>query len=125
MNKALLVIAHGSRRMSSNQEVMQVTERLRQQLVATHTDYCHIDCAFLELAEPSIADGISHCLTMDVQHIDVLPYFLSAGRHVSEHIPDMIAAQRRCYPDVSIQILDHLGAAAQMPDLLASLANTT
>jgi len=125
MNKALLVVAHGSRRVLSNQEVKQMTAQLRDQLTKTKSNYCHIDCAFLELAEPSIPHGITHCLTAQAQQIQILPYFLSAGRHVSEDIPRIVAEQQACYPDVSIQILPHIGAAQTMAMLLADVANAT
>ena len=46
-----------------------------------------MDCGFLELAEPSIPDGIQRCIDAGATEVVVVPYFLSAGRHVSEDIP--------------------------------------
>ena len=53
--KILLVVAHGSRREESNDEVRDLTACLREQ---SGDAYAQVECAFLELAEPSIPDGI-------------------------------------------------------------------
>ncbi|MBA1332368.1 cobalamin biosynthesis protein CbiX, partial [Candidatus Endoriftia persephone str. Guaymas] len=47
MTQALLIVAHGSRREASNQEVRQLTERVR---VRAGPLYSEVACAFLELA---------------------------------------------------------------------------
>lgn len=57
--KALLLVAHGSRRKQSNDEVMVLAERLK--------DHCGeqfgiIHGAFLELAEVLIPEGIDKCI---------------------------------------------------------------
>jgi len=52
--RALLIIAHGSRRAASNQEVIDLVGFL-----STKTkDYLNIAAAFLELATPSISESI-------------------------------------------------------------------
>jgi sirohydrochlorin ferrochelatase len=52
--KTLLLVVHGSRRQESNQEVRQIAGQLRD----LENQYDRIECAFLELAEPSIPDGL-------------------------------------------------------------------
>ena len=49
--KALVVVAHGSRRAASNTEVGELACRLAG---LVHTDYPLVSAGFLELAEPSI-----------------------------------------------------------------------
>ena len=93
--KSLLLVAHGSRREASNEEVRQLTTQL-----AAHAGnrYQSVSCAFLELAEPSIPDGIEACIQQGAEEVIVLPYFLSAGRHVHEDIPREIAGKQQEYP---------------------------
>lgn len=116
---ALLLVAHGSRRVSSNNEIRILAEKLREQAGERFED---VRCAFLELAEPSIPDGIEECIQAGATEIKVLPYFLSAGRHVIEDIPAEVDGKRVAHPGVSIEIVPYLGLAASMPELLLSMA---
>lgn len=118
--KALLLVAHGSRRESSNEEIRELTRRLR----ALNEAFDAVDCAFLELADPSIPDGIRSLIRAGAREVVVLPYFLSAGRHVIEDIPGDIAKVAPDYPEVEIRQAPYLGAAAGVVELLLSQAQT-
>ncbi|WP_347989634.1 CbiX/SirB N-terminal domain-containing protein [Methylomonas sp. AM2-LC] len=110
----LLLIAHGSRQESSNDEIRSLTERLRQ----FETPFSGIDCAFLEIAEPSITQGLQRLIANNMTEIVVVPYFLSAGRHVLVDIPHQIEQVRLQAPHVVIRIAPYLGAAEQIDQLL-------
>ena len=116
---ALLLVAHGSRRAESNDEVRALTDRLRERVGA---QFEYVDCAFLELAEPTIPDGIEACISQGANEVIVLPYFLSAGRHVATDIPAEIQAKQDQYPSVRISITPYIGAAEEMVDILLKLA---
>ena len=116
--KALLLIAHGSRREASNDEIRAVTAKLA---VAAGNRFDHVQCGFLELAEPSIPDGIEECIDAGATAIVVMPYFLAAGRHVEKDIPALVQSKVEQHPDVAINISTYLGASAQIPQLLLSL----
>jgi len=116
--RALVVVAHGSRRASSNDEVRTLTDNLRPHA----KDFDHVGCAFLELAEPSIPDGIKAAISAGANEVVVLPYFLSAGRHVVEDIPGFVEQTRAEHPDVCIRIAPYLGTAADLPMTLLNLA---
>jgi len=57
--KALLLVAHGSRRRESNEEIAILTQRVRE---CAGGRFDLVTCAFLELAEPSIPDGIDNAV---------------------------------------------------------------
>jgi len=116
---ALVLIAHGSRRAASNEEVRKVSEQLR---VEGADRYAPVVCAFLELAEPTIPQGIEYCVTAGSREIVILPYFLSAGRHVSEDIPRMITQAQQHYPDVMLRLAPHLGNSGDLVPALLKLA---
>jgi sirohydrochlorin ferrochelatase len=118
MNNALLVIAHGSRLASSNDEVRALTERLRER---TQGRYRTVSCAFLELAEPSIPAAIDAAAAEGSTHIVLLPYFLAGGTHVSHHIPDIVSAKQREHPDVRLELKAYVGASESMLKLLEDL----
>ena len=113
--KALLVVAHGSRRVASNDEIRELAERLA---VSRSNDYEMVKPAFLELAEPSIPDGIEACIQQGATEVVVFPYFLSAGRHVAEDIPAEVKIKQDQYPDIPIRISDYLGIASGMTEMI-------
>jgi len=120
--KALLLIAHGSRRKQSNEEVVMLAERLRN---SCSEQYPIIHAGFLEFAEPLIPDGIKKCIDDGASSIIVLPYFLNSGHHVIEDIPNIVNDTKARYPDIEIKIATHLGASPLMGDLLITAANAT
>lgn len=118
--RTMLVVAHGSRRAQSNDEVRALARRLHEQT----RDFDRVVCAFLELAEPSIPDGLRQAIAAGSQEVVVVPYFLSAGRHVVKDIPEEVATVRAEYPDIAIIIAPYLGAAPELADLLLTQAQS-
>lgn len=117
--KHLLMIAHGSRRQASNDEVRQLAERVSQ---LRGEDIAAVEVAFLELAEPSIPEGLARCAAQGAQEIVVFPYFLAAGTHVVSDIPEAIEAFRAEHPEVHIRLTDHLGASETLPRAILAVA---
>ncbi|WP_456373753.1 sirohydrochlorin chelatase [Thiolapillus sp.] len=118
--KALLVVAHGSRREASNEEVRKLCRHVEKQ--AAGEEFFLVRAGFLELAEPSITEGISQCIQAGADQVVVLPYFLSAGRHVSEDIPAEVKKAEQQHPQASIVLAPYLGSAAGVSRLLLELA---
>ena len=119
--KALLLIAHGSRRQQSNDEVKIIAEKLYKHCA---NQYPIVEAGFLELAEPLIPDGIKRCVDRGASSIIVLPYFLNSGTHVVTDVPEIVNETQKHYPDIEIKISKHLGASDLMMDLLISSANS-
>ena len=117
--RSLLLIAHGSRRKESNEEIRMLTARLSEKAIPK---FDFVTCAFLEIEEPSIAQGIQTCANAGATEIIVFPYFLSVGNHVASDIPAEIDTQRKEYPDITIKITEHIGKSKHMADILLSLA---
>ena len=115
----LIIVAHGSRREASNDEVRELTERIRE----TSFEFDAVECAFLELAEPSIPDGIRAAIATGHDHIVVLPYFLSAGRHVMEDIPAQIQTVLEENPDTDVHLAPYVGSAEGIAELILQQAN--
>ncbi|VAW96382.1 Sirohydrochlorin cobaltochelatase [hydrothermal vent metagenome] len=121
--RALLIVAHGSRRAESNEEVKSLTDQLRIRIEALpQADFGFVDCAFLELAEPSIEDGMHDCVGKGAREVVILPYFLSAGRHVAQDIPAIVEQVAATLPAVKIRIAPYLGSSAGLSNLMLELA---
>ena len=120
--KHLLIVAHGSRRQASNGEVEQLAAQLH---ASPYHDFTQISCAFLELASPSSPQGIQQAIDAGATEVVVMPYFLSAGRHVSEDIPAAIAEVQPANPAISIRLIPYLGSLAGIADLMLNHAQAS
>jgi sirohydrochlorin ferrochelatase len=118
--RSLVLVAHGSRREASNEEIRRLADRLAEQ---AEMRFGHVRCAFLEIAEPSIPDAIEEAVRKGATEVVVLPYFLSAGRHVAEDIPAEVEAKRREHPEVRIRIAPYLGRAENLVGILLQLSD--
>jgi len=116
-HKALVIIAHGSRRSASNEEVRSLTDKIARTL---NQEYAIVHTGFLELAEPLIPDVIEQCIKQGATDIKVLPYFLSSGRHVQEDVPREVKIIGSKFPQVKLQILPHIGGLPQMVELIST-----
>jgi sirohydrochlorin ferrochelatase len=119
--QALVLIAHGSRRQASNQEVMELASRLQQ---SAGDRYQLIEAGFLEIAEPSIPEAIETCIQSGATSIVVVPYFLAAGRHVAEDIPQIVKPVAEQHPQVTIRISEHIGMSDSMTRLILDSASS-
>ncbi len=117
---ALLIISHGSRRKASNEEAIELADSIRPML---KSKYDLVVPAFLELATPSIPEGIKQCVESGAKNIQVVPYFLAAGTHVSEHIPKIVNNEGKLYSEVSIELRDHIGGSVFMPQFVVDHAS--
>ncbi|MXY14418.1 MAG: cobalamin biosynthesis protein CbiX [Proteobacteria bacterium] len=116
---ALLLVAHGSRHPGSSDEIRALAAKIAQ---TPGHQFDWVDYAFLEITEPSISEGVLGCVRKGAKHITVLPYFLATGRHVNVDIPTELEKARQEYPQVRITSTPYLGAAKEIPDILARLS---
>jgi sirohydrochlorin ferrochelatase len=117
--KALLLIAHGSRKTNSNQEVADLADKLKQQ----DSTFERVAHGFLELTTPKVDQAVEELIAAGATNITILPYFLAAGMHVSEDLPELLAQAKASYPHVTFTLLEHLGAAEQMPNWILQQAD--
>ncbi len=114
----LLLVAHGSRGQHANDEVRLLTAKLARKL---EPECVQVQCAFLELADPSIPSSIDQAVLRGADRITVLPYFLVAGRHVSVDIPKIVDQKNGEYPAVDIRLSAYLGATERVVDMLSDM----
>lgn len=117
--KSLLLVAHGSRRSESNEEIRVLAGKLAIRAAA---DFLVVLPAYLELAEPSVPDGIEQCIAQGATSVSVVPYFLARGVHVANDIPKLVAIKQAQYPELDIHITDYLGTSDAIVDVLLELA---
>jgi sirohydrochlorin ferrochelatase len=120
--KALVVVAHGSRREASNDEVRALAERLGEM---PGNGFDTVSAAFLELAEPLIPDGVVAAVDSGASEVVVLPYFLSAGRHVATDIPAEVEKAVKLRPKANIRIVPYVGSMSGMSELMLLTAGSS
>ena len=117
--KSLVLVAHGSRRKESNQEVMALVDKIKE---LNLPGYDCFEASFLELAKPSILDAIQQSIDEGATSIVLLPYFLNSGTHVVNDIPSIMNQAKEKHPDINFQVTTNIGASDLMMDLILSIA---
>ncbi len=105
--RALLIVAHGSRRKDSNDEVRRLAERINEN---SGPAFHLVACSFLEISSPQVDSAVSDLIDNGATDITILPYFLAAGTHVATGIPRAVEEEKNKYPNIHFEILPHLGA---------------
>jgi len=100
----VIIVDHGSRRPESNQQLEQFVQLYRESHGCESAFAAH-----MEIASPSIADGISRCAAEGFDRVVVAPYFLSQGRHIQQDIPELVAQAQKQHPGLECIIADPIG----------------
>lgn len=120
--QAFLLIAHGSRREQSNNEIRELTKKLKQN---NSNKFDFIICCFLELSDPLIPEAIDYLASKSVKKITIFPYFLATGTHVAEDIPKYVDEAKDRHPNINLELLPHFGASENISKAISlSLSNT-
>lgn len=113
--RALLIVAHGSRRKDSNDEVRRLATRISENAGPA---FDLVTSAFLEISSPQVDSAIADLADEGVTDITVFPYFLAAGTHVFNDIPSIIEEEKDNFPNIHFDILPHLGALQGISTLI-------
>lgn len=116
--RALLLIAHGSRRAEANADLEHVAAELRQR-----GQYDFVQPSYLELAEPDIPTGGATCVAAGATEVVLLPYFLSAGVHARDDMAEARDAMAVRFPGVRFTLAQPLGQHPLMLDIVEQRAN--
>ncbi|MEH6936268.1 sirohydrochlorin chelatase [Bacillus sp. JJ664] len=110
---AILYICHGSRVQSAVHSAINFVKKVQKQIE------CQIqEISFIELAEPSIYEGLHNCIQQGATSITVLPVLLLSANHAKIDIPNEIAAFQKRFPQVSITIGKPIGVHQSMIELV-------
>jgi sirohydrochlorin ferrochelatase len=101
---AVLLIAHGSRHASANDDLHQLAARLM-----AGSSFSIVEASFLELAEPDILQGGDRCVARGATRVLMIPYFLSAGVHLQRDLTAARDALQSRHPKVEFRLGPALG----------------
>jgi sirohydrochlorin ferrochelatase len=115
---ALLLIAHGSRRPDANADLDHLVGQLRDR-----GRFPIVEMSFLELAEPTVAEGAARCVEQGAERLVMVPYFLSAGVHVRRDLAALRDALSRRYPRVEVRLAEPLGRHPLLVEVVSQRAD--
>ena len=114
---ALLIIAHGSKIKTSNDEIVNIANKIRDNYNEDEMLVLH---AFLELSDPSIFHALNKAVSHGCKKVKIFPYFLAAGKHVKEDIPSEVKIFRKKYPEIEFILLPHIGLCTGIENMIIS-----
>ena len=112
---ALIILAHGSRREESNNEI-KVLARDVKSIAKGKFDL--VDYAYLEVVEPDLCQAIKNVINAGATEVIVFPYFLNSGNHVKRDIPAMVETAINTYPNCKFKMTECIGMYKGMPELI-------
>ncbi len=112
MPRAILLVDHGSRR----PEVNATLECVGRLVAWAAGGGVIVRTAHLELAPPTVADGLAACVAAGAREVVVHPYLLGAGRHAVVDLPRQVDEAAARFPGVALRVTAPLGVH---PDLAA------
>ncbi|HYZ87522.1 MAG TPA: CbiX/SirB N-terminal domain-containing protein [Bryobacteraceae bacterium] len=113
----LAIFAHGSSVSGANDQVKMVTAQL-----AARGNFSLIETAFLELAEPDLAEASRRLVERGATSIVVVPYFLTLGIHLRRDLPRIVDELRLIYSDIEFRITEPLDGHPALVDILLARA---
>lgn len=114
--KALVMIAHGSKKEQSNEEFKDMVSLVREQ---NSDKYEKIIPAFLEMASPNIENVVKELSFKNITSITFYPFFLNSGKHVLVDIPNLVQNLKKEYPNIQFNILSHFGSSEKIASIIS------
>jgi sirohydrochlorin ferrochelatase len=116
---ALLLIAHGSRRAEANADLEHLAAELRARGPYPVVEFC-----YLELAEPDGHAGAAQCVRQGAERVLLVPYFLSAGVHVTRDLDQLLGELRAAHPTVEFRLCEPIGRHPLMAEIIVDRARS-
>jgi sirohydrochlorin ferrochelatase len=111
--QALLFICHGSRLKKGCMEAKNFVSQCIEDLNVPIKEIC-----FLELSEPSIANGYEACIKKGATRIAVVPVLLLSANHAKHDIPAELTLMQAKYPEVELTYGNPFGVHESLSKLL-------
>ena len=115
---ATILLAHGSTDQNWLAPFADLLANIRAGL-----DTERVELAYMELAEPSLEHQTTQLAKEGYTHIDVLPLFFAAGRHLRRDVPNIIASLKTELAEQGHEISVELHAPVGLdPEVAAAIS---
>src|SRR5699024_10742619 len=99
VKRGILIIGHGSRSLDAQRTFEKVIDMVRQKV-----SHRVVEGANMELAQPDIPTAVKKMIEKDIKEIFIVPYFLYAGIHIKEDIPEIVESLSQEYNSVTFRM---------------------
>jgi sirohydrochlorin cobaltochelatase len=121
-DRAVLLMAHGSRDAEARAEYRRIHAALVERLAPATVVFSALEFPG-EDGLPSIQEGWRQCLSAGARHVVAVPFFLFPAGHVREDLPAELRLAREAEGWASIDFLPPLGPADELLEAVAARAD--
>ena len=114
---AIVLFSHGSRDPLWRAPIEAVAAR-----IALQCPERPVQCAYLELCEPTLAQAAELLAQQGATRIVVVPMFLGTGKHAREDLPLLLEQLRARHKSVQFTVQGAIGEDPRMTALMAEIA---
>lgn len=111
--QAILYVSHGTRCHIGQAQVAELMQYTMPKINAPIQEYC-----FLELAKPSLEEGVISCVKKGATRIAVVPLLLLLTSHAKYDIPNQLKKIQKKFPDIPFSYGRPLGVHDAIIDIL-------
>ena len=115
--KAIVMIAHGSKKELSNNEFRSLVKEVE---ILKENEYQKVIASFLEFEQPDIKTACLGLSKEGFNEIVLYPYFLNSGKHVVVDIPNIVKELKEEYPNIRFTLLPHFGLSKSISKIIAT-----
>ncbi|MFC2947363.1 sirohydrochlorin chelatase [Virgibacillus sediminis] len=112
--QGILYVSHGSRVPEATEEAKACISDVMDEVEIPLQETC-----FLELAEPTIEQGMASLVNQGATKISIVPVLLLSAGHYYEDIPGEIQDAKAKYPEITFSYGEPLGVQPRITDVLA------
>ncbi len=105
----MIILAHGSRGERGSAEILKVLRRVTDGVRSLLSPGVEVIGAALQFNHPNLEEAVESLVVRGVGRIVIMPYFLFPGRHITEHIPQLVEKFRHIYPERQFIVTSPLG----------------
>lgn len=117
MATAVVLFSHGSLLCGSHRVLDEHARRLQ-----STGRFVAVEPGYLNYSAPSVEDAITKCVKAGAGRVLVVPYFLVAGKFVTEDLPTRVRQAEARHPSVEIILGGAIEAAPSMVDAIMQAA---
>ena len=115
MKTGILLFAHGSPVEEANRGVHDLAAKIE-----ADGPYSYVRAAFLDSTQPDLSAGVKQAAEAGVEHLIIIPFFLTVGLHLRRDLPKLVAAAREKHPNIEITVGQSLEGHPLMPSMILS-----
>jgi len=109
----VLLVGHGSREQSGNDEFLKFCD-----VITTHLGPERVETCFIELTTPLVPESLDRCVGLGARRVIVLPVILLAAGHVKVELPHELDEAKERHLGVEFLYGRHIGLDPLVIDIM-------